>query len=66
MKEASFLETQIESDNYQRQIKRAEDLLGSLQDDLNNLKNVENPTHANQILLKLYTEKLLEAMKILN
>lgn len=66
MKEVSFFETQIDNENYQRQIKRAEDLLKSLQEDLNNFKAVENPTYANQVLLKLYTDKLIEATNLLN
>lgn len=66
MKEVSFFETQIDNENYQRQVKRAEDLLKSLQDDLNNFKAIENPTYANQVLLKLYTDKLIEVTKLLN
>ena len=66
MKEVSFFETQIDNENYQRQVKRAEDLLKSLQEDLNNFKAVENLTYANQVLLKLYTDKLIEATNLLN
>lgn len=66
MSDVNFLDVQLNAETYKLNIQRAEQYLQALNEDLNNLKNVENPTQAHLILLKLYTDKLVDAIKILN
>lgn len=66
MSDVNFLDVQLNAETYKLNIQRAEQYLQALNEDLKNLKNVENPTQAHQILLKLYTDKLVDAIKILN
>lgn len=65
MLEDNFLEAQIEQQHYDAILEDSERYLQFLQQDINALKDIEQPTHAHFILARLLRDKIIEAVNTL-
>lgn len=66
MKDYNFLEATIEKENFEAILQDCERYLQFLQQDIQALKEIENPKHAHMILARLLKDKIIEAVKTLN
>lgn len=66
MKDSNFLEATIEKENFEAILQNCERYLQFLQQDIQALKEIENPKHAHMILARLLKDKIIEAVKTLN
>lgn len=65
MLESNFLETQIEQQHYNAMLENCERYLQFLQQDINSLKSIEQPSHTHFILARILKDKILEATNTL-
>lgn len=65
MLEDNFLETRIEQQSYDAMLENCERYLQFLQQDIQALKDIKQPSHAHFILARILQDKILEATNTL-